>query len=274
LSKARSRGWVTLEMYFDSSIRNRSVASHFFSTYGSIFPELEFQLMGQWEPLRERFDRERALLEWEGNRGAPNRGAYGHCIFFGNNPAQFHVIVSWYGLGAHPRWVDSLAVSFEERFWLDGLLKDPMAKTIALLRGLSKLASPLYGRAFHSSEFESKFFRDHILPSGKVSQESISLTPREGLIDLFWVDYFGKRYVNLFGERSLAKVDCLFNEKVGDDFFLAFSKDPFGWNDPAVRTSQDRAKQELNHNAFFEKVTGFRPSLDIGLSNNAQPARE
>src|SRR5438445_344771 len=116
-------------MYYSTSIRDRSVANQFFSTYRSIFPELEFNLMGEWE---------------------------------------------------------------------------------------------------------SKFFTDRILPNGGVSQESISLTPREGLVDLFWVDYFGKPYVDLFGEHSLEKVECLLNEKMGDDFFLAFSKDPIGWNDPSV----------------------------------------
>ena len=39
--------WVTIHMYFASSIRSQRLAARFFDLFGAIYPELEFELMDE-----------------------------------------------------------------------------------------------------------------------------------------------------------------------------------------------------------------------------------
>ena len=260
-------------MYYSDSIRTRETASRFFEIFRSVFPELEFKLMGEWEPLKHTFEMNQAVHEWVENRGGSSRVQFGRYAFSGEHPAPFNAFYSWQGIGTHKRWLDFISVILDEGFWLDRKVPDPSGRSIRMLRDLSAIGNSLYGRIFHSSEFETKDFRERVLKDGSVSRESISLTPREGIVDLFWANYFGKPYVNLFGEDSLGRIECMVNERVDSGFLLVFGVDPFQWKNEKVFSLQRTAKAELDHEAFLDKATDFRPNLKMASETPLQTHR-
>jgi len=262
MDRTMRKGSVTISMDYNSSIRSGRTAAKFFDLFGSIFPELKFRTMGQWEPLTKRFDLTEAAVEWEKNRSV-SQSEFGDCIYQGDQPALFYALVNWFGPGTHRTWVDSIAVKLNESFWTKWKAPDVTEKSVRLMKALATLGSPLYGRGYHQSEFESKQFRERVLKDGRVSRESISLTPREGVVDMFWGNYFGKAYVDLFGQQTLARVESLRNERVDAGILLVFAPDPFHWNQQEVLAAEKNAKAELNHDAFLDLSRGFQPNLNI-----------
>lgn len=262
MDRTMRKGSVTISMNYNSSIRSGRIAAKFFNLFGSIFPELTFRTMGQWEPLTRHFDLAEATVEWEKNRSV-SQSEFGDYIYQGDQPALFYAFVNWFGPGTHKRWADSIAVMLDESFWTKWKAADVTEKSIRLMKALATLGNPLYGRGYHRSEFESKDFRERVLKDGRVSRESFSLTPREGIVDLFWGNYLGKAYVDIFGQQALARVKALLNERVGDGFLLVFARDPFHWNQQEVLAAEKNAIAELNHDAFLDLSRGFQPNLNI-----------
>jgi hypothetical protein len=259
-------------MHYNASIRYE-VASKFFTAFKQIYPELSFESMGRWEPFKARFDLKRATVEWQKNR-SESSNHFGDYAFQGTKPANFYSFVHWFGSGPNQRWADSISVNFSESFWKKDLVQDMSEKVVVLIKALSTLASSLYGRSFTDAEFESKNFRDRVLKDGRVSRESITLTPRQGITDLFWLNYFGRPYVNIFGEQLLKRVQCLQFETVSDGVLLTFARDPFQWDSLDVLASESAAKRELNHGAFFDAEKNFEPNLNIAqeLPSHKAPA--
>ena len=139
-------------MEFVGSIRSSAIASQFFERFKSIFPEFELTLMGEWEPLKKKFDLSEACIEWERNRGG-TEADYGHHIFYGRKPAPFYVLTNWHGKGTHKRWHDAIAVMFDQDLWRERKISDMSQRAMALLRELSLLSASLYGKIFTRSEF-------------------------------------------------------------------------------------------------------------------------
>lgn len=253
--------WVSISMSYLESIRSRENAIRFFQIFSSVYANLGFELMGQWEPLRDKFDIDRAILEWETNRGMPGHAVYGDYIYYGKKPAKFYAFVHWHDPENHGRWIDTISVMLNEKFWTKGNLEDPSGRALTLLKELATLSKPLYGRAFHSAEFEEKDFRDHVLQDGRVARESISLTPREGLVDLFWANFFGKPLENLFGLLRLQSIRANLSQSTDRGSLLVFGNDPLDWNNPDVLAMQSKAREEFDSGAFYDKVTNQKPTL-------------
>ena len=260
-------------MYFGSTIRTRQIASRFFDTFRSIFPELEFKLMGEWEPLKQSFEMNQAINEWMENRGGGSRVQFGRYAFSGEHPGPFHAFSNWQGPGTHKRWLDFIAIILDEGFWLDRKIPNPSERSIELFKRLPTIGDSIYGRVFHSSEFETKGFRERVLKDGRVARESIALSPREGIVDLFWANYFGRPYVSLFGEESLKWIKSTVNERVDSGYLLVFGSDPFRWKDLEVASLQGIAKAELDHGAFLDKLADFRPNLEMASETPLQTHR-
>ena len=213
--------------------------------------------MGESEPLKDKFDPIRATSQWE--------NVWGY-IFHGKRPASFYVLPHWLTQKAHSRWVESIAVIFDKQFWLKEKIPDLWERSIKLLKNLATLGSPIYGYAHTWSEFEEKGFVKRVLQNGLVSSESVSLTPREGLVDLYWANLFGKPYIDIFGLNTLEKVGCPTKQQIQNGYLLVYGSNPFDWRLREVRRLQDRDKSVLNHGAFIDKTAGSKPNLKIMLS--------
>ena len=249
-------------MYYNVSIRSKETAENFFKLFEAIYPELDFSLMGQWEPLRKSFSFDEAVEEWQRSRSTSD-SEFGDYIFYGTTPAQFYAFVNWHGHKAHTRWADGISIMLDESFWISNHIKNPGERAIQMVKALSGLSRALYGRAFHDSEFEAKGFRNRTLPNGHTARESVSLTPREGIVDIFWLNYFGKPYIDIFGERKLKQLRSLSTEQIGAGFLIVTASDPFLWNESEVRRSQQEIKQELDTGAFLDLTKNFKPALTI-----------
>lgn len=216
--------------------------------------------MGQWEPLKEKFSLSRAVIEWEKNRSTTT-SQFGDYMFYGSRPAPFYAFVHWHRQGTHNRWVDGVSLTLDDAVWKN--MNDSISRLIQMFKGLASLGDSMYGNGHHESEFEAKGFTDRRLPNGQLSRESISLTPREGVVDLYWLNYFGKVYVDLFGDKTLASIKCTQRERVENGFLLAFAKDPFLWNDPKTLEMQMASKVQLDHEAFFDRSRNIKPNLGL-----------
>jgi hypothetical protein len=251
----RQRDSLLITMNFNSSIRSRQTAQKFFDFFQDLFPELLFHSMGETEPPKNRFDPVRAVTEWE---------SVWDCIFHGKRPAPFYVLPHWLRPSAHPRWTESVSVVFDEKFWLGAKISAMSERALTLLKKLATLGLPIEGSAHMWSEFEEKGFVKRTLPNGLVSTESVSLTSREGLKDIFWANFFGKPYTDIFGFESFEKLECPIKERTAEGFLLAYGTSPLDWKLQQVRIMQERDKGILNHGAFLDKKTGLKPNLKIG----------
>src|SRR6267143_866098 len=146
--------WVT--MHFSESIRSHTFASKFFDLFHSVYPELKFNLMGEWEPPRAEFDLSKAIKEWEQNRGTKDKQK-GRYIFLGTSPYEFYVLPHWY-MGGDVLWTDNLSVVFSEQAQSSERLTESSYRLIELLKGLARLGTPLYGKAYQDSEWKAKNF--------------------------------------------------------------------------------------------------------------------
>ena len=109
------------------------------------------------------------------------------------------------------------------------------------------------------------------MPGGGGSRETISLSPSEGIVDLYSTNYFGMPYIHIFGEDQIGKIDWVIKEKVGEGVLFTFSPDPLLWADEKIRRAQERTKAFLNHGAFYGKITGFKPDLGLRANHTDDP---
>ncbi|TMI57808.1 hypothetical protein E6H14_06500 [Candidatus Bathyarchaeota archaeon] len=273
MARSRSSSYVTIQVSYDTSIRSSATARKFFENFESLYPELEFRLMGQWEPLKEKYSLERAIALWQENKAAPSRGQYGDSIFHGKVPAPFYVISRWFGTGTHPGWSDTISVMLHETFWTQEKLQDPSGRAVELMKELAVLSTPLYGRGYAQSEFNAKDYHERTLPDGGVSRESVTLTPPDGLVDLYWMNYFGKPYVRILGKETLAEIKSTVSERVGEGYLLVLSPDPFRWNEPETRALQKAARAVMNPEVFLDHSKSFEPRLNIPRGDQAPNSR-
>jgi|SRR5438309_965426 len=265
-----SANTVMVTVNFLSSVRSKDVAAQFFELFSSLYPELRFELMGEIPTSkRERFDRLKALEEWERDRGS--RGvARADYQFEGKSPLPFYASVIWHGQGTHHTWSDSIGVQFDERFWIGDKPKNFTDRAVQLLIGLAELGSVLYGDGAHWSEFEEKNSITMRLPDGRVAREISGVRPRKGLGDIYWANLFGKPYIDLFGRENLMRVEATRMEFARDNVLLIFGSGPFDWKRTDIRNMQEKARLMLDRNAFVDKSTGLKPNLNIGGSSGAR----
>lgn len=78
----------------------------------------------------------------------------------------------------------------------------------------------------------------------------------KGIPGVYWGNYFSKFYVDWFGKSEFLELDCheMLWLKNGGVFFTV-SETPFMWNQASMRTIEERIKQTLGYEAFFDLGT-------------------
>lgn len=105
--------------------------------------------------------------------------------------------------------------------------------------------SPAWGAARHPDEYWSKVMSDEP-PVRPVGRDFGQFLP-----GVFWLNYFGRPYVDLLGEQRLRSAPN--TEPVGDGVLIAVGDDPRRWDDPATVSLEQKVRDHLAPELFFTK---------------------
>lgn len=105
--------------------------------------------------------------------------------------------------------------------------------------------SPVWGAAHHPDEYWSKVMSDEP-PVRPVGRDFGRFLP-----GVFWLNFFGRPYVNLLGEQRLWSTPNA--EPVGEGVLVAVGDDPRQWDDPAAASLEQKLRDHLGTELFFTK---------------------
>jgi hypothetical protein len=115
----------------------------------------------------------------------------------------------------------------------------------AAFEALAGRLSPAWGAASHVDEYWSKVMSDEP-PVRAVGRDFGRHLP-----GVFWLNYFGRPYVELLGARRLGSAPNA--TPVGDGFLIAVGHDPRAWDDPATVAVEQTVRDHLGPELFFTK---------------------
>ncbi|HEX7131705.1 MAG TPA: hypothetical protein VF228_03985 [Iamia sp.] len=109
---------------------------------------------------------------------------------------------------------------------------------------LCRELSPAWGCAQHSIEYWAKVMNDG------PGAEAIGRDFGRYLPGVFWLNYFGRPYVDLLGTRLSSAPGA---EAVGDGVLIAVGDDPRSWDEPAAVAGEQLVRDHLGPELFFSK---------------------
>ncbi len=115
---------------------------------------------------------------------------------------------------------------------------------------LCRELSPAWGSACHPDEYWAKVMSD----APRV--EAVGRDFGRYLPGVFWLNYFGRPYVDLVGDR-LRSVRG--GEPVGDGVLVPVGDDPRRWDDPATVRHEWDVREHLGPELFFSKGEPDQP---------------
>lgn len=147
--------------------------------------------------------------------------------------------------------LNSISVFFDGEFMRSSGNID---KVLGLVSDVFDRLNCGYGCIHHDDEWMHKDWIDIPLLSGKTGRRSITLSAESGLKDVYWANFFGPLYVELFGRSKVESCPAFRIESIGDlSYMLLTSASPFDWSKPKVLELCERAKRHLDAGAFFDK---------------------
>lgn len=247
--------WVQVEACYTQRIGHLGAATRFFGEFRKRSPEFIIERLGHWEPLTEKFSESTAVESWTTSSAHSKDVAYCHLILYGTKPVPFYAFVHWYGEGSHPSFTDAVSIQVSDPY---ASSQGNMAKLLDMFKFLLSFADPYYGRVAHSDELSEKNWRTRLLPDGRRSKESISLKPAEGLVDLYWANYFGLPYLRSFKRQPLELSQHRNVETLGNGVIVFLSQPPFETlaQDSGLYAS---LRKMIGEEHFFDKMTGAKP---------------
>jgi Txe/YoeB family toxin of Txe-Axe toxin-antitoxin module len=114
---------------------------------------------------------------------------------------------------------------------------------------LFKLFEPVYGRVCCMEDYRTKN-----LVQGAAAENAVGNDLRKHLPGIYWVNFFGPRYVDFFGEDRLLTAPAHESRWLGEaGILLLVSESPFDYDDPEVKATEQAVVERLGPEAFFFK---------------------
>jgi hypothetical protein len=214
---------------------------------GSVY---EFDRMGYEEPLEVRFDTERAVEMWCTNSSLRKDLVYCHLFMKKTGYPHTLMSVSWQ---EHPKglMLNNLGFTFNHRFMNSS---DDVEGVLGLVSEFLVLIECGYGKIFSISEVEKKDMVSQRLTSGATVERTVPLSPREGLKGIYWANFFGPPYVQLFGREKIESCPAYQVQDIGGgSYLLLMSEFASEWSKRSVLKLSEQAKRHLNSGAFLDK---------------------
>lgn len=131
-----------------------------------------------------------------------------------------------------------------------------IARLLSCARRLYNWGSVSHGYISHSKDWDTKHCFDVITEDayGKPTATG-GVHLKEGLPGIYWANFFGPVYVELFGKEKFLTVPAYHKEELPDGgFFLLTSASPFDYGKPEVHELEEKIIDHLGREAFFEKA--------------------
>jgi hypothetical protein len=124
---------------------------------------------------------------------------------------------------------------------------DAAAWLSELFMELCQETSPAWGSARDDREYWTKVMTDSPAVSA-VGRDFGKYLP-----GLFWMNFFGKPYVELIGKSRLAGVPSSSTQEIDEGVCLKMYEDPFKWSEPLNRKSEEKALRHIGLQYFFQR---------------------
>jgi hypothetical protein len=138
-----------------------------------------------------------------------------------------------------------------------------------MLRDLAGHPSLLWGAAYVDKEFRASNLHD-----GPDGTWAIGRDVRRHLPGVFWLNVFGKPYLDLIGEDNLHAAAAVADvDSIDGNAFIRAYADPARWNEAADQRKRLRAA--LGDDLFFDRAAPERPTRapDFGLHELPKPTQ-
>jgi len=133
--------------------------------------------------------------------------------------------------------------------------RDAAAWLSELFIELCRETSPAWGSARDDREYWAKVMAD----SPAVS--AIGRDFGKYLPGLFWMNFFGKPYVELIGKSRLAGAPSFSMQEIDEGVCLKLYEDPFKWSEPLNRKAEEKALRHIGVQHFFERENHAQESM-------------
>jgi hypothetical protein len=125
----------------------------------------------------------------------------------------------------------------------------------SLIKGLISSVPVLYGRASIGREFRYKNTVD-----GK-GRQAIGVDLAKSLPGIYWLNYFGRPYVEMFGKDRLLSAPAHKVGPVAEGVLIELAQDPSDWELPSYRAAESALIAHLGESYFFSRFSPERATV-------------
>jgi hypothetical protein len=218
---------VEFDFVFFRDLSGRSDARQVIRTVATAFPSVTLDEMSPDQKSWSDLELDAAAGLWaDGGRAEPvvSRGQF----YARAGPSRVNLAARW----ARPAQAGSNGFTMT---FAKASLEAPAGLEAAIdgLLGVCRGLQPDYARA-------------------AAPASSAARGPPDALLDVFWLNYFGRPYVDLFGREQLLAAPALWVRDLGEGVTLAIAESPWESATPAsLRRAQD-IKRFLGQDAFLD----------------------
>jgi hypothetical protein len=129
------------------------------------------------------------------------------------------------------------------------------AWTAEVFEALCRCLSPVWGQAGHPDEYWAKVM------SERPSIRAIGRDFGRFLPGVFWLNFFGRRYRDLFGDHRLQSTPASQVVTVEEGVLIGLGLEPSCWDTPEYAAVEQLVRDHLGPEAFFSKAEPHRRTV-------------
>lgn len=202
----------------------------------------------------------------------PSARRFGSALIRGKAPKSFlgmHFDQFHPGMPMGDKWLWSNSLSGHiEASVIDRV---PAAEWVgALVEAFAQHPAMLWAAAYSSDEWHDRNMHD-----GADGMWALGRDIRRSLPGLFWLNVFGKPYIDHIGRSRLLALPMNMAEAIGDAVLVRLYETPDDWSSDESRSNHQRTAERLGVEHFFDRRFPDRPTSapDFGLAELAKPGR-
>jgi hypothetical protein len=138
-----------------------------------------------------------------------------------------------------------------------------------VFREMVDATQPTYARAGAVAEFQAKN-----VVSDAQGTRAVGVDIARSLPGLYWLNYFGPRYGQVFGADRIHNVDAPVVEPVGDGVIVGLDEDPLRWNSEVYVETERRVESHLGPLAFHSRAEPNRKTIGLTPPGSSRGDRD
>lgn len=175
---------------------------------------------------------------------APPRRGLGSVVLRGAYKGVRIYLDSWEG--TVPPELNAVSVEVVGIQAIEGQL--PPVWSYSFFRALVAALPVRYANARLSEEFSAKNMIDD-----ETGLRAVGVNLTESLPGLYWLNYFGKPYLDLVGEQRLLSSPAQFAQKIRSGVLLVLGESPFDWQSESYKERERAVLRHVGQDFFFSR---------------------